>query len=111
MVLAESPLMQMQMPKDHRPGTLQPMNDGRVLVGHHLVSGGGKGRRVALDLEQVLDADRHAVQRATPAPFGDLGFSRLCRCDGGFGLHQQIGVELWVERADPVEDLFGERHW
>src|SRR5215472_15254885 len=61
------------------------------------------GRRQTHDIDDVLDADRYAVQRPARAAGDDLGFRGLRRRHGGVGVEANKDVELRIEPADPFE--------
>ncbi len=66
------------------------------------------GRRQARDVDDVLDADRHAVQR-TAQPAGlSLGFGGQGSRHRGLAVDPDEGVELGVELLDAVEQRAGE---
>src|SRR5208283_1605150 len=58
------------------------------------------GRRNAFGLIDVLQPDRDAVQRPTPAPSHDLGFGRARSRERYVGEHPDKAIELAVEPID-----------
>ena len=57
--------------------------------------------RQAGDVDDVLDADRHAVQRTADAAGGDLGLGGARRVHRGIGVEPDEGVQLRVQPLDP----------
>jgi hypothetical protein len=64
---------------------------------------GVAGGRQPGDVDDVLDPDRHAVQRAADAPGGDLGLGVAGHRHGGLAVHPDEGVEPVVQAFDAVE--------
>ena len=100
----------MQVAENDHARLLQPMDDRRVLVRIDIVSRGPKGGRNTLGLEQILEADRYAVQRSAPAPACDLGLCSRGLGQCAFAGHEQIGIELRIQGRNAVEHDFGQRN-
>ena len=56
--------------------------------------------RQAGDIDDVLDADRHAVQRPAHAARGDLGLGGARGVHRGIGVQPDEGVQLRIEPLD-----------
>ena len=70
---AEGELVQVRLADDHRARLAQLADDGGVFVRHVVGHDLGAGRCPdALRRAEVLDADRHAVQRPAIVPRRDL---------------------------------------
>ena len=61
------------------------------------------GRRQAGDIDDVLDADRHAVQRPARPAGRDLGLGGLRRRHRRLAVEPDEDVELRVEPLDALE--------
>jgi hypothetical protein len=93
---------------EDRAGGLQAPHHRRVAGRHGLAAqphAGAGGH--AFDVEQVLDRDRHAVQRTAPCVCRDLFVGRVGLCERGVGHHQRVRMQVAVERRDPVEQCLG----
>ena len=95
---------------DHRAAGAQPVHDRRVgirrlsLLGKNLRAGAG---RLAGDVEQILDADDRAVERAERHAVRDAGIGRIGRGAGFRGIDGEAGARafsLWV--GDAGQRLF-----
>ena len=107
---AERELVQVGLADEHRAGRAQPRRDDRrrrrdVPAPHARRRG---GRRPA-KIDQILERDRHAVQRAAVAAGGNLliGGARLrARL---VGQHGDEGVDRRIALGDAREAAFGDR--
>jgi hypothetical protein len=104
MVLAEGAFMQVQLAEDDGAGHLQPMYRRAVELRHEvLVHAHTESRRNALSEIEILEGDRHAVQRATIASRRNFD-RRTPRLNAGrFRGHEEVTVQLRIERCDPVQ--------
>ena len=66
------------------------------------------GRRPVEDVENVLDAERYAVQRAAPRAATNLELGLACRSTSLVGHHPYVAVQLCVEALDAIEIGVGE---
>ena len=101
---ADREFMRRQLAEHDGAGAAQPCHADRVLGGD-IVDQDLRmaGRRQAGDIDDVLDADRHAVQRAAPPSRRDLGFGGLGGRHRRLGIEPDEGMQPRVEPADPVE--------
>ena len=100
---------QVQLAEEHRSRPAEPRHDGRVVVGHEVRQDrGGAHRPDAARVAQVLDRDRHAVQRPAVVPGADLAV----RSGGGrarlVGHHRRVAPEAPVDGRNAVEQGLGE---
>ncbi len=88
-----------------RAGPAQPRHHRRIgrchLADQDLGMAGG---RQPADIDDVLDADRHAVQRPPAAPGGQFLFRLARRGQGGLRVREDEGVQRRVQRLDPGEE-------
>ena len=67
-MLAEGALVKVQPPEDHGAGVAQAHDGGRVAAGGEILVGERpECRRCILQVKEILDRDRHAVQRSAIA--------------------------------------------
>jgi hypothetical protein len=78
---------------------------GRDIVDQYF---GVAGRRQTGDIEDVLDANGHAVQRAARPSRGDFVLGRFCRFHGGLGIQPDEHVEFRVELLDARQQRLGQ---
>jgi len=60
-------------------------------------------RRQAGDVDDILDADRHAVQRPARAPRCDLGLGGLGDIHRGVTIEPDEHIQSRIEAVDTVE--------
>ncbi len=93
-----------ELAEDHGAGRAQPRHDRRVLGGAEAAVDrhAGGGRRVA-GPQQVLDGERHAVERAAAPAGRDLAVGGLRLGEGALGHDGLVSVQRGVERGDAVQ--------
>ncbi len=105
---AERPLVHRELTEDHRARVVQPSRDEGV-ARRHVV---GEELRAARhphagDGDQVLQRNRHAVERtAAPAPLA-FGVGGLCARQRLIGHHRDVRAQHAVVPLDPAEILLG----
>ena len=106
---AERELVQVGLADEHRAG-LPQMGDGRrVALGDvALAHARRRGGRRAADVEQILDRDRHAVQRSAVVAGGELAVGVARLLPRLVGHDQDEGVQPRVVRLDPPQALVGD---
>jgi hypothetical protein len=65
-------------------------------------------RRHARDVVQVLDSDRHAVQRPPRPARHRVCVARLRILERALGRHGRVALEDGIDLRDAVEDRLGE---
>ncbi len=90
---------------EDRAGALQPRHRRRIsrrdIVGQrYRAKGGAHAGRV----DQILDRERHAVQRSQRIAARHGGFGRARRCPRLLGAHRDKGVEARLALRDAGED-------
>ena len=98
---ADGELVGRELPQDDRAGLAQLRDHRRIGRGDvvHQDLGMARGRQAG-DIDDVLDADRHAVQRPSHTARGDLGLGRACGVHRGIGIQPDEGVQLRIEPLD-----------
>ncbi len=98
-------LQQVALADQHRPGLLQAAGDGGGCGGHPVAPDTrGGGRACAGGVDQILERDRHAVQRAAVDSLEelDLGLARLLQRRPL--QHRDKAIEAPIQPADAIED-------
>ncbi len=107
----ERELVQVGLADEHRAGLAQVGDRRRIAFGDVAVAHARRrGRRHAADVEQVLDRDRHAVQRTAVVAGGQLliGLARLPQ--RLVGHHEDERVQPRVVGLDAAQASFGDAH-
>ena len=103
--------MRRQLAQQHRAGFIKPGHGCSVEFWHvGLASAGMPGRADAGGAVDVLQRDRNAMQWAAVAAGHDFRLRRPGLLQRQFGGHQQIGVQLRIDRLDAVEECPGQLH-
>ena len=101
---ADREFVRRQLAQHDRAGAAQPRDadrvGGRDIVDQDL---GMAGRRQAGDIDDVLDADRHAVQRAARPARHDLGLGGPGRVHRRLGVEPDEDMQLRVEPLDALQ--------
>ena len=69
------------------------------------------GRGDAGGVVDVLQADRHPVQGAAPIAGGDFRLGHFGGCHAFVLQHEDVAVQLMIERRNPLEGGCGEIDW
>jgi hypothetical protein len=111
MVRAEGAFGHLQLAQDHRAAGLETGHHRGVLFGHVVTMDGHAGRgRDAFGLAEILDRDRHAVQRPARAAGSGLGIARGGIRQRPLGRQGGVALELGIEAGDAVEERPGRLH-
>jgi hypothetical protein len=102
-VEAESPLVEVRPPDDHRTGLFESGHAGCRGPGHLGVEGRATGGGAALMIDQVLECDRHSGQWPDifAAPHADVEFGRALQ--GSLVVDRNKSVESVLGGVGPVE--------
>src|SRR5690606_6514282 len=105
---AEGELVQVGLAEKDGAGRAQPFDDARVVGGDVSVTDPrGGGRRHAADVDQVLERNRYAMQRATGVALPDLGVSLPGLVERLLLERGDVGVDRRVAFGDAVETTPG----
>ncbi len=98
-----------RLAQDDRPGAAKPRDDRRVLLGQVVLTQrrAGPGRQAG-HVDDVLDAHRHAVQRAAEASLGGLLGQLPGRLNSPLMIDHDPSAKPPVEPLDPIEALLDE---